>query len=186
MSKTKRVFYALFGITVLISVVYSAWRLLDDSEEKVFCGAEHAIYNKKKQLFFINKAQTFITEGKQSRESVFEGKYSVKTPKNKFGIKYLMTWDAGKNYRVSVWKSPVEANVKLIARSFHHSTFIADSFQIMKTKKNWQKLQLDFQMPNEIAINDTIDLEKRNFELLCKNADTIPVFFDNFKVEKVE
>lgn len=187
MSKNQRVFHALFGLTVLVSVVYSAWRLFDDnSEKKVFCGAENAIYNKKKELFFVNKAQTFITEGTQSAENVFEGKYSVKTPKNKIGIKYLMTWYPGKNYRLSVWKSPVEANVKLIVRSFHHTTFVADSFQVVETKKNWQKLQLDFQMPKEIAINDTIDLAKRNFELLCKNVDTAPIFFDNFEVKKVE
>lgn len=168
---------------MLFIAVYILFRILDTFDlfiETIDCGAEQ-IETGKKNSYYIANGYAFDNAYYQSTEKVFEGNYAIKLdPTTPFG--FSITFDvplSGEKFEATVWAyadslRKEDGFFSLVATS--GDKFWICSTDVLEQKNGWQKLSINFAIPDKIYTDPIV--------FYCWNNSKRVVFFDNLQIKK--
>ncbi|GAB4294049.1 MAG: hypothetical protein Kow0068_18940 [Marinilabiliales bacterium] len=147
----------------------------DPTDIKIYCDAEKTTEN---GLFYIDSTGNYLLKGGeyQSQEKSYSGKYSIKlSEKNTFGMRVnIDKIKTGDHFIISVWRFG-NNNASVVATAEDPKViYKLQNIPAKKDRYGWEKLTLDFVIPEKINTN-------RLKIYLWNNSDTI-VYFDDLKI----
>jgi hypothetical protein len=132
--------------------------------------------------YFINSlGQKFENGNTQSKEKAKSGRFSSKLTKEySNGMTcFLSEVKTGEHYLLCVWKyNNNNSNAGLVVSSQDAKIFYTLQTTSKKEQGKWQKLQIDFVVPES--------LNNQDIKIYCRNNDKdLPAYFDDLEIKKL-
>jgi hypothetical protein len=132
--------------------------------------------------FFLSTEGIRVGDGgTRSTDFARSGKYSGKlTNEAPYGFTGIISEAcAGEKYKVSVWRfNNSNNNAGLVISAKDASRYYHLETQPSADEKRWQKISIDFEMPQH--------MDRQDIKIYCWNNDkTMPAYFDDLLIEKI-
>jgi hypothetical protein len=152
---------------------------LTSTKTRVFhCNSE--LVDTVKNELIDNNGIIYGSSENRTNEKAKSGKFSIKLTDNTKGAFscVLSEVSKGDRYKISVWRYKTNVNAGLVINTKDTSKLNIVNYSSKLESNNWQLIE------SEIFISDNINYD--NILIACrKENDPIPVYFDDFTIEKI-